>query len=106
MMSYRVSILAKAHADVDRVYTWISQRSIAGAVRWYAAFFAAARSLAENPESCSLAPESELLPYTIRQRFFRTRRGRIYRMLFTIVDDEVRVLRVRGPGQPPLEQLG
>jgi len=38
----------------------------------------------------------------IRHVFFRTRAGRTYRALFLLVGDEVRVLRVRGPGQPPV----
>ncbi len=38
-----------------------------------------------------------------RPFFFKTPHGRTYRGVFTIVDDEIRVLRVRGPGQPSLE---
>ena len=33
---------------------------------------------------------------------FRARAGRTYRALFTIVGNEVRVLRVRGAGQAPM----
>jgi hypothetical protein len=39
----------------------------------------------------------------LRQATFRTRHGRTYRAVFTIVGDQVRILRVRGPGRPPLE---
>jgi len=35
-----------------------------------------------------------------RQFFFKTPHGRTYRGVFTVVDDEIRVLRVRGPGRP------
>jgi hypothetical protein len=33
---------------------------------------------------------------------FKTRRGRYYRLVYVIAEDEVHVLRVRGPGQPDL----
>jgi hypothetical protein len=46
-----------------------------------------------------LAPESAHCNYQIREVFFKTRKGNPYRVLFTILGDEVLVLRVRGPGQ-------
>ena len=46
--------------------------------------------------------EDEHFDIDVRQALFKTRRGRIYRMLFTIVGNEVRILRVRGPGQAPV----
>ncbi|MBI1900279.1 MAG: hypothetical protein HYS13_04075 [Planctomycetia bacterium] len=51
------------------------------------------------------APESEAIGsgQEIRQILFRTPKGRVYRMLFTIEADEVLVLQVRGPGEPPVE---
>jgi hypothetical protein len=36
--------------------------------------------------------------------FFKTRHGRTYRILFLLADQEVRVLRVRGPGQRPVSK--
>ena len=39
------------------------------------------------------------LGYNIREVFFKTSKGNPYRLLFTVLDDEVLVLRVRGPGQ-------
>jgi hypothetical protein len=38
----------------------------------------------------------------IRQTLFKTPRGRTYRMVFTILGSDVRVLAIRGPGQAPL----
>ena len=101
-MSYTVRILRRAQADADQIYEWIAERSPAGAVRWYSAFRAAAASLDEQHERCARAPESDSVGFDVRQRFFKTRRGRIYRLLFTIVHGEVRILRVRGPGQAPV----
>jgi len=58
--------------------------------------------MAENPDSFGLAPEGELLVEDIRQCLFKTPKGRSYRVLYLIESDKVVVLRVRGPGQPPL----
>ena len=101
-MTFRVVLLHGAQRDVEHIYDWIAARSQGGAGRWYAAFLGAANSLVESPESCSIAPEGEEFELTIRQRFFRPRRGRVYRILFLLVEGEVRIIRVRGPGQRPV----
>ena len=101
-MTIRVVLLNGARRDVEHIYDWIAARSQGGAGRWYAAFLDAANSLVASHASCSFAAEGEEIGLAIRQRFFRTRRGRVYRMLFLVVEDEVRLLRVRGPGQRPV----
>lgn len=101
-MNLPVRIQRRAQADADDIYDWIAKRSPAGAVRWYSAFRAAAASLETEHERCARALESESVGYDVRQRFFKTRRGRTYRLLFTIVEGEVRILRIRGPGQAPV----
>lgn len=55
-----------------------------------------------HPRQYPRAAEDSLTTHEVRQCLFKTRRGRTYRALYTIVEDEVRVLRVRGPGQAPL----
>jgi hypothetical protein len=50
------------------------------------------------------ASEGRLLGRNVREKFFKTRQGRRYRLLYTINGDVVRVLRVRGPGQPPVRR--
>jgi plasmid stabilization system protein ParE len=102
MGHFTVKILGPAQSDVDRIFDWIKDRSPEGAVRWYDAFLAAAETLAVNPEICGLAPEFAGRSPQVQQRLFKTRRGSTYRLLFMIVDQEVHVLRVRGPGQAPL----
>ncbi|MBI2825538.1 MAG: hypothetical protein HYX69_12715 [Planctomycetia bacterium] len=66
---------------------------------------AAAHGLATNPFLHGVAPESNALGCEVRQRFFKTRRGRVYRILYVVVVDEVRVLRIRGPGQAPVSAI-
>ena len=101
-MSFAVHIASRAWSDADAIFAWIAARSPAGASRWYAAFLSAARELASNPDRYGLAPESEVVGRPIRQQFFKTRRGRVYRLLFVVQHDEVTILRIRGPGQPPV----
>ncbi len=34
-MTYRVEPTAQAEADIDRIFVWLSKRSLDGARRWY-----------------------------------------------------------------------
>lgn len=99
----RLRILPRAERDVQHIFDYIQQRSEAGARHWWDAFQFAAGKLVENPERFGYAPENSLTQLPLRQFLFKTRRGRTYRGIFTVVEDEVRILRVRGPGQAPLE---
>lgn len=101
-MTYTVVVLARARQDVQEIYDWIAERSAEGAERWFASFEEATTRLQANPFVAPLAPEDEFFAYEIRHILFRTRRGRPYRALFTVVGDQVRILRVRGSGQPPV----
>lgn len=100
-MTYRLRILPRAEADVDHIFAWLRDREPAGALRWYAAFEDAARAVPANPPGYSRAPEAELADVELRQFFFKTPRGRTYRGVFVV--DEIRILRVRGPGQRRLQ---
>jgi plasmid stabilization system protein ParE len=102
-MSYRVRILPRAERDAQQIFNWIAERSPDGAVRWWDAFDTAVEKLAARPLGYGLAPEDELTDHKLQQFLFKTRRGRTYRGVFVVVDDEVRILRIRGPGQPPME---
>jgi plasmid stabilization system protein ParE len=101
-MSYQVRILARARQDFEDYIAWIAGRSPQGAERWAAAFEAALARLEENPFLSPVASESEDIGEEVRNILFRTRAGRTYRALFVVVDDEVRILRIRGPGAPPV----
>ena len=98
-MTYRVSILKRAEIDSDKIYVWIAKRSPQGAGAWYRAFLAAVQSLEHDAGRYGLAPEAHAAGAEVRQHFFRTGRGRTYRLLYVIDENDVRVLRVRGPGQ-------
>ncbi|MCG8583980.1 MAG: type II toxin-antitoxin system RelE/ParE family toxin [Pirellulales bacterium] len=103
-MIYQVRVLRRAQLDVDAILHWIAveRQAPSGAAAWLEVYERAVATLAEGAERCALAPEDEHFEFELRQFLFKTRRGRTYRGVFTIVDEEVRVLRIRGPGQAPL----
>lgn len=101
-MTFSVRVLPKAADDAEHIFRWIAARSPAGAARWYEAFDAAVASLRTNALHHGFAPENSRLNAAVRETFFKTRRGRKYRLVFTVRESDVFVLRVRGPGQPPI----
>jgi plasmid stabilization system protein ParE len=98
-MRYRLRVLPEADSDIDRLYVWIADRSSDGAATWYRRLSEVVESLSERPLSFGLAPEHGLAGREIRNVNFKTRRGRLYRILFEVRENEVLVLHVRGPGQ-------
>jgi plasmid stabilization system protein ParE len=101
--AFKVTVLQRATDDVDSIYAWLMGRSPSGAAQWYSYFLEAASSLATEPERCAISIESERVGVPVRDRFFKTPSGRVYRIVFLVSGAEVRILRVRGPGQPPLK---
>lgn len=102
-MTYRVKALRKAEGDVRSIVAYVRKRSSRGAVSWLDAYRAAREHLAEFADGCGEAEENHQFEFDVRQHLFKTRRGRVYRMLFTMIGDEVRILRVRGSGQAPVD---
>ena len=101
-MKFTVVVLHRAKDDAEGIFHWIGERSQQGAAQWARVYRDALLALRVNPDQHGLAPESDEIGLPIRQKLFKTRRGRTYRLVYTIVGDEVRVLRVRGPGQAPI----
>lgn len=99
-MALRLAIEPTAEADAQIIFDYIKERSSEGAARWYIAFQTAASRTLEMPESYPLAPENAAVEAEVRNFLFKTRRGHTYRGLFIIRDGVLRVVRVRGPGQP------
>src|SRR5207249_2810604 len=103
-MSRRLRILGRAATDVEDIFNWLVRRSVPGAITWYAAFRGALEQIASSPEGFAEAAESAVLRCQLRQALFKTRRGRVYRIVFRLSDTEIVILRVRGPGQGPLRR--
>jgi plasmid stabilization system protein ParE len=102
-MKFKVKTLRRADGDIRCITHYIYERSKSGAAAWVNALARAKFRLAANADTCSDADENHRLDIDVKQALFKTRRGRVYRIVFTIVGDEVRILRVRGPGQAPVE---
>lgn len=102
-MSFQVRAHPQAEEDVDEILTWLAQRSRQGAITWYESWLEALRRLQTSAQICEVASEAEGRKRDVRQAFFKTRRGRKYRILFTLQAQTVVILHVRGPGQDLLD---
>jgi len=102
-MKFTVFELPKATADKRRIVEWIFERSPQGAAAWLNAYDQMAERLQTMASILPVAPESKELPLEVRQIFFKTRHGRIYRAACYIEGQSVYILRVRGPGQAPIQ---
>jgi plasmid stabilization system protein ParE len=103
-MSRSLRIVQRARTDADDIFNWLVRRSIRGAISWYLAFGQAIGKIQAAPESYARAPESQPPNCELRQAFFKTRRGRRYRLVFQMDENSIVILRVRGPGQAPLRR--
>ena len=103
-MKYEVVALRRADADVRHIARWIAQRSLQGAESWLDAYEELLERLTESADTYASATEDADFDIPLKQALFGTPRGRTYRALFTIVGNQVRILRIRGPGQPTLVQ--
>ena len=101
-MSRTLRIIERARSDVEDIFNWLVHRSLQGAISWYLAFRQALEKIALSPESFAEAAEFHSLGRQLRQSLFKTRRGRVYRIVFETSDTEIMILRVRAPGQSPL----
>jgi plasmid stabilization system protein ParE len=98
-MIYELFLLPRAQADVESIVRFLAERSPQGATSWRVRWEQVLEQLRTGPLKCGLAPESSRYDAEIRQLLFKTRRGRTYRALFTVVGRGVYILHVRAPGQ-------
>lgn len=98
-MSYQVIVLSQAQRDAALILAWLTDHSPQGANAWSRSWLEALHSLRRDPSGFGLAPEDERHDLTIQQFFFKTRRGRRYRIVFTIKSQTVYVMHLRGPSQ-------
>ena len=93
-MTYRVVVQLLALGDLEESYCWAARHAPDTAGRWLNHFYAELQTLAHDPHRCSLAPENHKLSREIRQLLFG-KRPNVFRAIFTIEGDTVRVLRIR-----------
>jgi plasmid stabilization system protein ParE len=93
-MVYRIEITDTADADVESALQWIARDSPENAARWKEGLIEKIATLEHNPDRCPIAPENERYEPTLRELLYGRRRG-VYRILFAVEDDLVRILFVR-----------
>ena len=98
-MTFSVRLVASAKVDVDDIFGWLLARSAKGASNWYSSLSSRLERLSDDASGCAVAREAHRLKRDLREPYFKTRYGNRYRLVFTIVDSEVRILRVRALGQ-------
>jgi plasmid stabilization system protein ParE len=98
-MKFTVITLHAAERDCTGILEYIAARSMKEAEAWARAFGRALAHLEENADLCPLAAEAGYVDFELRETLFKTRRGLIYRILFTIRENLAIILHVRGPGQ-------
>ena len=68
-------------------------RIVLGAASWFNRFTETRYRLAVDADKRPIAAESTYVDYDIREVLFKTRKGKPYRLVFTILDEEALVLR-------------
>lgn len=101
-MSQPVRLTAEAVANQNEIADWIAGHSLDGALRWLDAFEDAIRRIGDTPEAFSLAPENGYSDRELRNAFFGTPKGRLFRAIFFVAEQSVVVTHLRGPDQRPL----
>jgi plasmid stabilization system protein ParE len=102
-VTHRVIILPRAKRQLLNQATWWSEnRSAEQAFRWRDGFERALNALAEYPERCRTARESDAFAFVIRELHFGLGRRPTHWAVFEVRGDEVIVYSVRHLGQSDL----
>ena len=92
-MKYRVLLQRLAIEDLDQAATWAAQHAPTTTARWLDRFHCALQTLDMNPQRCALAKENTKVGIELREFHFGRRPG-VFRVVFTIDGDTVRILRI------------
>jgi len=98
-MNFAVIYMPRAIQKMQGIADWLIERSPAGAEAWNDALLIAVQKIASDPYQYGFAPENNFESLELRQAFFRTQRGKRYRIVFTIEGLKIVILYIRGPGQ-------
>jgi len=93
-MKYRVQLLPPAVENLQRYYRRAARHAPVTAARCFNRFIRELDSLELNPSRCGYALENYKVSMEVRQLLFG-RRPHVYRAVFTITGDKVRILRIR-----------
>lgn len=74
-MPFVLKLTTRALADLDEIYRSVQSKAPLTALSWHARLMKSIESLADSPERCSLAEESNGLGLELRELQFGKRRG-------------------------------
>jgi plasmid stabilization system protein ParE len=101
-MTFRVELAAQAERDAEAILDWLqSHHAGETGVHCFLALEDAIASLAAFPERCPLAPESARFSFEVRQLLYG-RKPHVYRILFTIEGETVKILHIRHARRRPI----
>jgi plasmid stabilization system protein ParE len=92
-MIYEVVIQPRALRDLEQSQAWAAKHAPMTARRWFNRFIDRLQTLSYHPQRCGLAAEAHKSKREIRQLLFG-KRPNVYRALFVIEENRVRVFRV------------
>ena len=97
-MQYQVIITPSAKADIFETNAWLLENYPDIAEKWLWETSQKITSLAKFPERCPVSPESEAFDVVVRQ-LICGKKPHTYRILFSIQEEKVYILRVRSSKQ-------
>ena len=100
-MQFQVIITPSAKADIFEINTFFLENYSDLAEKWLWGMSEAITSLSKFPERCPVSPESEAFDVIVRQLLYG-KKPHIYRILFSVQDEKVYILRVRSTRQQSL----
>ena len=100
-MTFHVVLQQTAVTDLQSYYDYAADRSPIDAGRWLDRFQGALQSLCERPDRCSKARENGKVDAELWE-FHWGKRPNVFRVIFTIDGDNIRVLRILRAQRRPL----
>jgi plasmid stabilization system protein ParE len=100
-MNFEVIITPSAKADIFETNTWLLENYPELAEKWLWQISTCVTSLSKMPERCPISEESSAFNVEVRQLLCGDRRN-VYRILFSIKEKRVYILRVRATRQKKL----
>jgi hypothetical protein len=101
-VTYRLLYQPSAAEELDQAIKWSFEHYPNTAGIWCGELLSAIEALRHDPERHPLARENDFFTVTIRQLVHGSGKS-VYRILYTVEDDTVRILHIRFPGQPLLD---
>lgn len=103
-MNFEVIITPSAKADIFETNTWLLENHSNQAEKWLWQITRCIASLSKMPERCPVSEESSAFDAEVRQLLCGDKRN-VYRILFSITETKVYILRVRATRQKRLIDL-